>query len=413
MTLTTPDLRGPTWRRALRSFRKKFAFWKQQQRPNPNRVILTAYEIGEREGYERAIAWAERHIPDEVSHGIHVLRANRDKTDRAMWLRHVNAYLERYDVSPITLADSPGGLIHRLRSAPRKTVNEGPLISVIMCAYNAQETIEMAARSILHQSWRPLELLIVDDNSTDDTARLAMQLAREDPRIKVHLNAANVGPYVGRNLALRHAKGEYITCHDSDDWAHPERVEKQLEFLHREQLAGALSGMLRMRIDGHFVRPSPAGKTSTDGILRLASVSALFERKAYDAHLKNWDSVRFGADSELIRRAEIAFKNRVGTNPTVSMICLEHSHSLTNDPQTGVSEKNGLSAARKFYTSNYKSWHSKLSENVTTLEFPLFERPFKASEEALVPIENILTAIENSELRVNDEIRDLASCAPE
>lgn len=389
-----------TWRQTLRSFKKKIAFWKQSRRPKQHRLILTAYEIGETEGYEKAIAWANRHFTDKVSHGMHMLRANRDKANSAVWLDHVNAYLQQYEVSPLALGDSPIGVIHRLTSTPRRIVNEGPLISVIMCAYNAQETIEMAARSILDQSWRPLELLIVDDCSTDGTAQIALRLAKEDPRIKVHLNAANVGPYVGRNLALRHAKGQYITCHDSDDWAHPERLERQLDFVHREQLAGALSGMLRMRTDGHFVRFTSAREGGVDGILRLAFVSALFERKAFDAHLQNWDSVRFGADSELVRRAQLAFKNRMGANPAISMICLDHDHSLTNDPQTGISEKNGLSEARKFYASEFKSWHAATSSDLT-LEFPLHERPFKAPEAALVPIENILTAISGSETHAN------------
>lgn len=387
-----------TWRQTLRSFRKKISSWKQERRPKPNRLVLTAYELGEREGYEKAVAWAERHHSDDVRHGIHVLRANRDKANSTVWLDHVNAYLDQHGVNPLALAVTPGSLLHRLSSTPRKVVAEGPLISVIMCAYNAQTTIEMAARSILRQSWGPLELLIVDDCSTDGTAKIALRLAKEDPRVKVHLNAANVGPYVGRNLALDHAKGQYITCHDSDDWAHPERLEKQLEFLHREQLVGTMSGMLRMRMDGHFVRPTTAREGRSDGWLRPASVSALFERKAFDASLQYWDSVRFGADSELLRRADLAFRKRMRSNPIVSMICLEHANSLTNHPVTGVSEKNGLSEARKFYADGYKSWHAATCLSCRKMQFPLHQRPFKAPDEAFIPIENISHVISNSRM---------------
>lgn len=365
-------------------------------------MLLTAYEIGENEGYRKAVAWAERHGSNHVLTEIHILRANRDKADSTAWLSHVNTYLAPYDTSPLVLANSERSLLHRLSSTPRKIIAEGPLVSVIMCAYNAQDTIEMAARSILSQSWKPLELLIVDDCSTDGTASIALRLAKDDPRVRVHLNAANVGPYVGRNLALRHAKGQFITCHDADDWAHPERLAKQIDFLHREQLAGTISGMLRMRGDGHFVRPAPARKGKTDGWVRLAFVSALFERNAFDTHLGYWDSVRFGADSELVRRAELAFSQRMRSNPNVSMICLEHANSLTNHPVTGVSEKNGLSEARKLYVDGFKRWHATKARNATQLEFPIRYRPFNAPDESLVPYRDVIRAQEKSALQQID-----------
>ncbi|WP_170115921.1 glycosyltransferase family 2 protein [Mycoplana dimorpha] len=387
----------PTWRRALRTIGRKISFWQQQQWPSSRRLIPTAYEIGERNGYQKAVAWAERHSSVDVSHGIHVLRANRDKADAAAWITHLNAYLAQYGTSPLVLADAQGSLIHRLRSTPKKIITDGPLVSVIMCAYNAQDTIEMAARSILSQSWRPFELLIVDDGSTDGTAAIAFQLAREDARVRVHLNAANVGPYVGRNLALRHARGAYVTCHDADDWAHPERLEHQIEFLHRKQLAGTLSGMLRMRVNGQFARLTTGRrKERNDGILQFAAASALFERKAFDVHLQYWDSVRFGADSELIDRAELAFRHGMQRQVTFSMICLDHENSLTNHPETGLSERHGLSKARKLYSAEYKAWHAQSSSSSLKMDFPQYERRFKAPAEAVVRIEDVSHAVSNS-----------------
>lgn len=386
------------WRQALRSFRKKFSFWKQERWPKPSRLILTAYQIAEREGYDKAVAWAERHACDEARHGIHMLHANRDKEDARLWLKHVNTYLGRFDVSPLVLTDSPGSLIHRLHSTPRDIFTEGPLISVIMCAYNAEETIEMAARSILRQSWRPLELLIVDDRSTDGTAAIATRLAKEDPRVKVHLNAANVGPYVGRNLALRHAKGTYVTCHDSDDWAHPERLEGQISLLVRKHLAGTISGMLRMRKDGQFVRFTRAGRGSADGILKLASVSAMFERNAFDTHLQYWDSVRFGADTELLHRAEMIFKKKIEPSFTFSMLALAHQNSLTANPVTGIQEKDGMSIIRKNYSENYNIWHRNNSIWPLVIQFPPHKRPFEAPDEAIIPMESILMAISKSRI---------------
>ena len=89
--------------------------------------------------------------------------------------------------------------------------------------------MELAASSILEQSWKPIELIIVDDCSTDDTWSIAKRVAHLDPRVRVRRNSVNVGPYVCKNLALSMVKGAYITCHDADDWAHPQRLEKQLD----------------------------------------------------------------------------------------------------------------------------------------------------------------------------------------
>ena len=105
------------------------------------------------------------------------------------------------------------------------------LVSVIIPAYNAVETLERALRSVMAQSHDTLEIFVVDDGSTDHTAELARDTAKGDPRVRV-LSQANSGVAAARNLALRQASGSFVGWLDADDLWHRTKVEKQLETFH-------------------------------------------------------------------------------------------------------------------------------------------------------------------------------------
>lgn len=105
---------------------------------------------------------------------------------------------------------------------------EKPLVSVIMPAYNAEKYIETAIRSVLLQTYKNWELLILDDGSTDRTAEIAEKFANEDPRIRVLLNPKNMGVARTRNRGFDEAEGEWAALLDSDDVWHSDKLEKQL-----------------------------------------------------------------------------------------------------------------------------------------------------------------------------------------
>lgn len=100
------------------------------------------------------------------------------------------------------------------------------MISVIMPAYNAARFIESSAESVLAQTWRELELIIVNDGSTDDTAAAADAIARRDERVRV-FNIENSGPANARNFGIAHISEdtEYITFIDSDDLMEKDALE--------------------------------------------------------------------------------------------------------------------------------------------------------------------------------------------
>lgn len=105
-----------------------------------------------------------------------------------------------------------------------------PEISVILPFYNAENTLKRAAESILAQTFRNFELLLIDNNSTDSSSRIAKNLADSDSRIKLYTEQKQ-GVTHAMNLGLYKASGNYIARMDSDDISHPARLEKQLNFM--------------------------------------------------------------------------------------------------------------------------------------------------------------------------------------
>src|SRR5699024_9365480 len=111
------------------------------------------------------------------------------------------------DIQPITFnMDENGATYEDLKTVPKqKRIEEGPKITVILPAYNFESGIKIAIESILTQTWQNIELLVVDDCSTDNTAKVIKDYQENDHRIKLFSTEKNSGPYVARNIALREA----------------------------------------------------------------------------------------------------------------------------------------------------------------------------------------------------------------
>ena len=99
-----------------------------------------------------------------------------------------------------------------------------PLISVIIPVYNIMEYLPRCVHSVTAQTYQNLEILLVDDGSTDGSGELCDRLAKEDPRIKV-FHKENGGSSSARNLGLRNARGECVGFVDSDDYVEPDTYE--------------------------------------------------------------------------------------------------------------------------------------------------------------------------------------------
>lgn len=110
-------------------------------------------------------------------------------------------------------------------------VDQKKLCSVVIPAYNCERTIRASVESALDQTYKMLEVLIVDDASTDNTGTVLKDLATEDTRIKIFFLEKNGGVAEARNRLFTEAKGEYIAFLDADDIWEAEKIEKQIALL--------------------------------------------------------------------------------------------------------------------------------------------------------------------------------------
>ena len=98
-------------------------------------------------------------------------------------------------------------------------------VTVLIAAYNAEAFIERAVKSALNQTYAPLEVLVVDDCSTDNTLSVLEFLAKQDDRIRILRQEQNEGPSVVRNRGIADARGDYVAVLDADDAFEPQRLE--------------------------------------------------------------------------------------------------------------------------------------------------------------------------------------------
>ncbi|BBO79850.1 hypothetical protein DSCO28_04160 [Desulfosarcina ovata subsp. sediminis] len=127
-------------------------------------------------------------------------------------------------------------------------INEYPLVSAIIPAFNAQYYIETTVQSICGQSYSNIEIIVVDDGSTDETTSIIEQLSKKDKRIRL-CRQANQGLASARNLGIRHSKGDFIAPVDADDVCYPTKIENLLGCMAKTDKQVGLAYSWSTRID--------------------------------------------------------------------------------------------------------------------------------------------------------------------
>jgi hypothetical protein len=284
------------------------------------------------------------------------------------WLAKLSTLVPSIDLRLSDDADLPP-LDRLAAAAPR--VDSDTRVSVVVSAYHPDRGLITSVRSLLAQSWANLEILVVDDGSPAEFDGVLDECAALDPRVKVVKLAVNAGTYTARNTALDQATGDFVTFHDSDDWAHPRRIERQVAPLQADtKLMATLSHALTVSDQLFVTKPGRALKL-------LCTPSLMFRRAAVTERLGYFDSIRKAADTEYLRRIGAAFgSGAVKRLPEILTLMRQGADSLSRaEFRAGWKHP-----ARDAYQSAYRPWHEEIKRGAASpyLDKDPNPRPFAA-----------------------------------
>jgi teichuronic acid biosynthesis glycosyltransferase TuaG len=160
-----------------------------------------------------------------------------------------------------------------------------PLVSVVIPAYNCEPYVEEAIRSVLNQPLDGIEVIVVDDASTDATARVLERLASADARLRVLSSPRNSGQGACRNRGVRAARGRYLAFQDADDLWLPDKLARQLDFLRHHGLAFCFCGYGTIDENGEVIIADLKIPRQTDYLSLLRSNTICPSSVIYDRQL--------------------------------------------------------------------------------------------------------------------------------
>jgi len=303
----------------------------------------------------------------------HVAMQIQDPSERAAllyklrrsWKDYVGA-VEAWETALETRSQSPMPLEWRAQQgafltlySPARAVKQafiGPLVSVIMTVHKWNDAFPLAVNSILNQTHKNIELIVVDDFSPETDLDRYNTLLTDERVIRVRMQR-NVGTYACRNAGLDIARGEFITFADSDDWNHPQRIHNAVERMERDKIDLCVGRYIRMNLDGDV--QFNGGKLS-----RFALMSMMIRKSTLDEHQIRFDGrARTSADSELFDRLRLMLgPDRVRRHSGLDVVALHHDESLTGGGVHAI-DWTGPGPKRLAYVRGYEQHHDFLMKN--------------------------------------------------
>jgi tetratricopeptide (TPR) repeat protein len=280
--------------------------------------------------------------------------------------------------------------ISHLQSQSETQIEATTMVSIIMTVYQRNQWLEIAIDSILQQTYRHLELIIVDDASTDDTWEWLQQIAITDNRIRLLKMTTNVGTYVAKNQGMLFSQGYYIAFMDADDWIHPQKLEAQIKILENSDAIAVTSSYLRVQTnsDLEFMPEKP---------MRQGCITLCFKKQPVLKQVGFFDAVRSMADSEYESRIKIVFGiHSIKLIEEPLLISMRHENSITGGGwQLTKISWHGNQLSQFPYIAAYKAWHGYLKSNPHHAYLPhsLDCRPFNSPEHLLSCASSSLSSI--------------------
>lgn len=327
------------------------------------RLAIKRFRLGTKFPVQSSLLWSN------------ALRATgRSEAD---WLESLNEMFRTAGLNEVLLREGPEFAIDRLVSGGTDTqpVTGGPLVSVIMPTHNGSELIKTAVTSLVRQTWRNIEIIIVDDCSDEHHRAHLETIRRLDPRITVLQQQSNLGAYCARNVGLGAANGQFVTVHDDDDWSHNQKIELQARHLvDNPDLPANMSQHARSSPNLSFLR------INNNPQFCQPNFSSLMVRKSILSDLGGWDAVNRGADAEFRDRLAAAHG---ATIPVIGDVPLSFTRTREGSLTSGEMARGYVDSSRLIYLAAYQRWHAAVDgPNAYTFDHHA-ERPFSVPQSML------------------------------
>lgn len=160
-----------------------------------------------------------------------------------------------------------------------------PLVSVVIPVYNVEKYVEKCLKSVQKQTYKNLEVWVINDGSTDNSAEVIKKIIEDDERFN-YIIQENGGLSSARNKGIKSARGKYISFVDSDDWIDKNFINVQVEALEKEQADMAICNMNYVYEDGHYKENTPAIKVK-ETVNNKKAFEDLLIGKKFKFHAQN------------------------------------------------------------------------------------------------------------------------------
>jgi glycosyltransferase involved in cell wall biosynthesis len=276
---------------------------------------------------------------------------------------------------------------------PNYVIENEPLVTVLMTTHNVEEYVAEAIMSLLRQSYLNLEVVIVDDCSTDKTREILERLKNASPKVKIKYLNTNLGTYFAKNYGFTVSKGDYIFFQDGDDICHPERIKLSMMSLIKENIMCVRSCYSRV------IYPEGKVLAINDLVKKLGVVTTGYRRQVFkDIGFFNCTSK--ASDDEFFNRARAFYDRKQFVDVSLPLYYNTYREGslftdmVSNDPNLTNTIEQVPSPSRQKYAADFTNLHKTVEKTKfkDLFKFPMIRDP--------IPVTNDMTNLPNPKIPV-------------
>jgi glycosyltransferase involved in cell wall biosynthesis len=281
-----------------------------------------------------------------------LMRYTQTRKDQNKLLKR---FYEWYNLDQVSIDDNGLPVALNAMNLTAAEQNAECSVSIILPVSNSVEGLELALRSLVQQTWKFIEIIIIDQGSADDTAQIVQNFQANDNRIRL-IEYSNCRSFFDAlNRGYEEANGNFVTGFSINSWAHPRLIEKQVH--HLKQNAKSVANMVKsLRYDENGIPyrgKEPATYLFTD------LLSLMFRKNRIKTDLGYWDSVREGAEREFLARIRKYYGNESVATLSDGPLLWKFYSSSQSGTFIGYVKQNYLfDSAQRRYIENYRAFHN-------------------------------------------------------